>query len=816
MMEIRFAIGGMTCAACSSAIEKRIRKMPGVEAVTVNLSTGKADVRYDERVVSLDAIYDEIQSLGYRPERRAHEQGGQMRKAELAISGMTCAACSARIEKKLSAADGVANVNVNLATGKATVEFDANTVRVSDLVRAVENAGYGAELIEDRNEDAAEQMRAGEIRELKISFIASAILSAPMLLGMLLAMLKLPHESFFGQLAMLLHNPWFQLVIATPVQFVIGSRYYKGAYHALRSGGANMDVLVAMGTSAAYFYSLYNVLFQHAEQGGMKDLYFEAAAVIITLILLGKLFEAIAKGRTSDAIKKLVRLQPKTAQIINSNGQERSIPVEEVLPGDVIIVRPGEKIPVDGEVTEGYSAVDESMLTGESLPVEKQPGDQVTGATLNKNGSFKFRATRVGRDTALSQIIKLVEDAQGSKAPIQKIADRVSGIFVPAVIGVAVITLLVWLLVFKDFSMGIISAVSVLVIACPCALGLATPTAIMVGTGNGAEHGILIKGGEYLESTYRVDTIVLDKTGTITKGKPEVTDVIAAYGQKTDELLLLAAAAESQSEHPLAVAIVEYCKARTGTIPGVQKFTAVPGKGVLANVEGRVVTIGTAKFFDELHVFHDELDSEMERLESEGKTAMLMAVDNELVMLLAVADTLKEDSKQAIDEMKRMGLAVYMITGDNKSTANAIAAQVGIDHVLAEVLPENKAEEIRKLKESGKIVAMVGDGINDSPALAVADIGIAIGTGTDVAIETADIILMRGALTGIPGAIRLSRKTMKKIKQNLFWAFFYNTLGIPVAAFGLLNPALAGGAMAFSSVSVVTNSLLLKGFKPLK
>jgi copper-(or silver)-translocating P-type ATPase len=547
----------------------------------------------------------------------------------------------------------------------------------------------------------------------------------------------------------------------------------------------------------------------------MKNLYFEASAVIITLILLGKYLEAVAKGKTSEAIKKLMGLQAKTARVVR-DGTEQDIPIEEVVLGEVIIVRPGEKIPVDGKILEGNSSIDESMLTGESLPVEKKSGDYVIGATINKFGTFRFEATKIGKDTALSQIIKMVEDAQGSKAPIQKIADRVSGIFVPVVIGIALLTFFIWLLVTGDVTKAIVSAVAVLVIACPCSLGLATPTAIMVGTGKGAENGILIKGGEHLEMAYKLNAVVLDKTGTITKGQPEVTDIVVLGNYEEREILRLASITEKSSEHPLGVAIFEHGKKEFGEVNNPEKFEAIPGRGVVAVIEGKSIHMGTRKLMIEQGIDLGNIEATIARLEDEGKTAMLMAIDNTLTALIAVADTLKESSREAIEELKSIGVEVYMITGDNKRTANAIAKQVGITNVLAEVLPENKAEEVEKLKAEGKIVAMVGDGINDAPALATADIGMAIGTGTDVAIEAADITLMRGDLRTIPAAIRLSRKTMNKIKQNLFWAFFYNIIGIPFAAFGLLNPMIAGGAMAFSSVSVVTNSLSLKGYEPVK
>ena len=749
-----------------------------------------------------------------------------VKKETLKISGMSCAACSARIEKVLGRLDGVQSAVVNLASEKASVEYDSSKIKVSDIIKAVEGIGYKAERADEISADMEKEQREKEIRRLRLELVISAVLTAPLLFSMLLMMAGIDIPLF--------HNEYFQIIIATPVQFIIGSRFYRNAYHALKSKSANMDVLIAMGTTASYFFSIYNAFFAgHGHE--MKELYFESGAVIITLILLGKYLEAVAKGRTSEAIKKLMGLQAKTARVAR-DGREEDIPVDEVVPGDVIIVRPGEKIPVDGKILEGNSAVDESMITGESIPIEKKTGDFVVGATINRFGTFRFEATRVGKDTVLSQIIRMVEEAQGSRAPIQKIADKVSGIFVPAVLGIALVTFLAWYLISGAFTQAVISAVSVLVIACPCALGLATPTAIMVGTGRGAENGILIKGGEHLEMMCRLNAIVLDKTGTVTKGQPEVTDVITLGDMERgdvfpgslergdvfldslerSDVLRLAAAAEKNSEHPLGEAIYEYGRKEAGALPGAEQFGAIPGKGVRAVVEGKEIFIGTRVLMQETGVDTEPAEAVIAELEDEGKTVMLMAADGRLEAVIAVADTLKEGSKDAIDELKKMGIEVYMITGDNKRTAASIARQAGIANVLAEVLPEHKAEEIRKLKEQGKKTAMAGDGINDAPALAAADIGIAMGTGTDVAIEAADITLLRGDLMLIPAAIRLSRRTMRKIKQNLFWAFIYNIIGIPFAAFGLLNPMIAGGAMAFSSVSVVTNSLSLKRFDPVK
>ncbi len=795
-------ISGMSCSACAARIEKGLGKLEGVSSANVNFAVEKATVEFDDSQVNVQKFEEVINKLGYGVIKK-NEQSEN--KAVLNITGMTCASCSARIEKKLSKLDGVSAANVNLTTEKATVEYDPSKLKVSDMVKAVKDLGYSAEKAEEVSADREKEQREKEIRTLKTTLIISIVLSSPLLLAMILSVLGIDVP--------FLHNQYFQLIIATPIQFGIGYRFYKHAYYALRSGSANMDVLVSMGTSAAYLYSLYNVFFEPPTMGGMKNLYFEAATVIITLILLGKYLEASAKGKTSEAIKKLMGLQAKTARVIR-NGEETDIPMEEVEVGDVIVVRPGEKIPVDGKILEGNSAIDEAMITGESLPVEKKPGDQVTGATINKFGTFKFEATKVGKDTALSQIVKMVEDAQGSKAPIQKIADKVSGIFVPVVVGIALAAFLIWYFSTGDFTKAIVSAVSVLVIACPCALGLATPTAIMVGTGKGAENGILIKGGEHLETACKLNAVVLDKTGTITKGQPEVTDIVTLGDLDKKAVLKLAAISENKSEHPLGVAIFENGKKEIGAIPDPERFEAIPGRGVLAGIGDRQVYIGTRKLMLEQNIDIGPIENKLTQLEDEGKTAMLMAVDGKLEAIIAVADTLKENSQEAIADLQKMGIDVYMITGDNKRTANAIAKQVGISNVLAEVLPENKAQEVEKLKKSGRMVAMVGDGINDAPALATADIGMAIGTGTDVAIEAADITLMRGDLRTIPASIRLSRKTMSKIKQNLFWAFFYNAIGIPFAALGLLNPMIAGAAMAFSSVSVVTNSLSLKRYSP--
>jgi len=800
-----YTIAGMSCAACAARIEKGLKKLDGVKDANVNFAMEKATLEYDPSLLNDEKINEAVKGLGYEVIPEAELSKNQL---SLKISGMSCAACSARIEKVLNKIDGVEKAAVNLASETAAVEYDNSKVKTADIIKAVQDLGYSAERAEEVSRDREKEQREKETKRLKRELIISAILSSPLILAMILTLIRVD--------APYLHNEIFQLIIATPVQFIIGFRFYKNAFYALRAKSANMDVLIAMGTSAAYFFSVYNVFFQEMMPGmAMKDLYFEAAAVIITLVLLGKYLEAVAKGKTSEAIKKLMGLQAKTARVIR-NGQETDIPVEEVEVGDVVLVRPGEKVPVDGKILEGNSSLDESMLTGESLPVEKKAGDSVIGATINKFGTFKFQAMKIGKDTALSQIIKMVEDAQGSKAPIQKVADQVSGVFVPVVIGIALLTFLIRYFGIdqgQNITPALVSAVSILVIACPCALGLATPTAIMVGTGKGAENGILIKGGEHLEMAYKINAVILDKTGTITKGEPAVTDIISIDGTESEEILKLAATAEKNSEHPLGVAIYEKGKAELKTVRDPEKFEAIPGRGVLAVIGGANVYLGTRKLMMENNIPINDVESTVARLEEEGKTAMLMAVNNTLRGVIAVADTVKENSKEAISDLQSMGIKVYMITGDNKRTAQAIAKQVGIGNVLAEVLPEKKAEEVEKLKNAGMVVAMVGDGINDAPALATSDVGMAIGTGTDVAMEAADITLMRGDLRSIPMAITLSRKTIRKIRQNLFWAFIYNIIGIPIAAVGLLNPIFAGGAMAFSSVSVVTNSLSLKRAK---
>lgn len=734
---------------------------------------------------------------------------------QLAVIGMTCANCAARIERGLKQVPGVVDAVVNLATERATVQVLQGAVDLGDLQRTVEELGYQAQPLREggaSNVDTEQEARKREVIRQRRALVLSAVLSTPLLLAMVGHAVE-SHAAW----VMALGNGWLQWLLATPVQFGAGWQFYRDSYFNLRNRTANMSVLVALGTSAAYFYSVVAVLW--GDVLGTRGLYFEISAVLITLVLLGKMMESSAKGRTSEAIRRLLGLRAKTARVLR-DGIEADIPVEDVQVGDIVVVRPGEKVPVDGEVVHGSSTVDESMLTGESLPVEKVPGDTVVGATINKHGAFQFRATKVGKETALAQIIRIVEEAQGSKAPIQRLADIISARFVPAVIVLAAITFAVWYLATRDLTTALLNMTAVLVIACPCALGLATPTAIMVGTGRAAELGILFKGGEHLERAHSLTALLLDKTGTLTKGEPEVTDVevvLAAHGT-AETILGLAAVVERSSEHPVAQAILRKANALAGanhSFGEVEQFEALPGRGVTALVDGRPVLLGNRRLMEEGGVAIQPAEDVLERLESQGKTAMLLAVDRVLVGVIAVADTLKDGSSEAVGALRKMGLRVMMITGDNRRTAMAIARQVGIspEDVRAEVLPEQKAQQVEEVRAQGMVVGMVGDGINDAPALVTADLGIAIGTGTDVAIEAADVTLIRGDLRVLVDAIALSKATIGKIRQNMFWAMIYNTLGIPVAAFGFLNPILAGAAMAFSSVSVVTNSTLLKRYR---
>ncbi|MBM7692463.1 Cu+-exporting ATPase [Peribacillus deserti] len=799
LKETNYQITGMTCAACANRIEKGLKKMEGIKDANVNLALESSKIVYDPNIVSEDDFQKKIKGLGYDV---------VLEKREFVITGMTCAACANRIEKGLNKLEGVSKASVNLALENATVEYNPSLVSTQEIVGRVQKLGYNA-ISKEENADHVDY-REKEIKRQQTKFIISAILSIPLLWAMVI------HFSFtsFIYLPEALMNPWVQLALATPVQFIIGWQFYVGAYKALRNKSANMDVLVALGTSAAYFYSLYVTIKSIGTHAHMLELYYETSAILITLILLGKLFEARAKGRSSEAIKKLMGLQAKTATVVK-DGVEKEIPLEEVLVGDIVYIKPGEKVPVDGEILEGRSALDESMLTGESVPVDKKIGDSVIGATVNKNGFLKIKATKVGRDTALAQIIKVVEEAQGSKAPIQRLADQISGIFVPIVVGIAVVTFLIWFIWVSpgEFAEALEKLIAVLVIACPCALGLATPTSIMAGSGRAAEIGILFKGGEHLEGTHQIDTVVLDKTGTVTKGTPQLTDVIVDAKMSETEFLSLIGSAENQSEHPLAQAIVQGIKEKEIALKEVQEFEAIPGYGIKATVEDKTILIGTRRLMNRENIDIADTTTTMEQLEDNGKTAMLVAIDGTYAGIIAVADTIKETSKEAIRRLKDLNIDVVMITGDNSRTATSIGREVGIDRVIAEVLPEGKAEEVKKLQSEGRKVAMVGDGINDAPALAVADIGMALGTGTDVAMEAADITLISGDLNNIADAILMSKKTIRNIKQNLFWAFAYNVIGIPIAAVGLLAPWLAGAAMAFSSVSVVLNALRLQRVK---
>lgn len=795
----------------------------------------KAPLFIDRVIKAISISKDEINNLKVKnlTAQKVDENKSNVKATEgiskfsVDITGMHCSSCAAIIEKSIKKVSGVKEANVNFAAEKAVVVLDQAVSNKEEVVKAVEKAGYKASIITSADKSSDTEKRVKNITELTRKFVVSIILSAPMIYFMFFDFFA----GFIGRSLLLPYVGVISFVLTTPVQFVIGKSFYKGMWSALRMRTFNMDSLIAIGTSVAYFYSLINFVGYLLRTGSVigsagtkiPELYFETAAFLITFVVLGKLLEAKAKGRTSDAIKKLMGLQAKTARVIR-NGVTLDISVDDVIQGDVVLVRPGEKVPVDGEIIKGLSSIDESMITGESIPAEKQVGDKVVGGTINKTGSFEFRATKVGSETTLSQIIRLVEEAQGSKAPIQAFADKISAVFVPLIIGIALLTFIVWYFVLgAPLSFALMAFTAVIVIACPCALGLATPTSIMVGTGKGAEHGILVKGGEPLEAACKINTIIFDKTGTLTKGKPEVTDITVYSDLDEDDVLAIAASLEKQSEHPLAEAIYTYANEEDISLENVDSFNAVPGHGVKGIINGQVYYFGNRKMMTEVAKLSvDKISRKLARLEEQGKTVMILATSEAIVGAVAVADTVKETSKEAIEKLKKMKIDVYMITGDNERTAKAIAFQLGITNVLADVLPEDKAKEVKKLQDSGKKVAMVGDGINDAPALAQADLGIAMGSGTDVALETGGIVIIRNDLRDVVNAIELSKTTVNKIKQNMFFALFYNVMGIPIAArvfigLGLiLKPELAGLAMALSSISVVGNSLTLRFFSPNK
>lgn len=800
--QIILPITGMTCANCVATIERNLNKLEGVQQSNVNLSNERATVTFDPNYLSLDQIVSKIQKAGYDVAR------GEL---NIGIKGLADTVDATRLEKVLLKQEGITSAQVNIASQNVHLQYIPTIISQVEIYKAIRRAGFDAIEKGDNSEDAEAKAREAEIAHQKKLLIIGLVLTIPLFL--------LSMSRDFGLLPMAIAHSrwldWVMLVLATPVQFFVGKQYYISAFKALKNKSANMDVLIAMGSSVAYFYSLPIVL-------GLLEghPYLETAAVIITLIRLGKYLEAKAKGRTSEAIKRLLNLQPKTATVIR-NDQEVELAVEDVLIGDIVLVKPGSKIPVDGVVVEGKSTVDESMLTGESLPVEKQPGSTVFGATLNKAGFFRFEASRIGKETALSQIIKLVEEAQGSKAPVQHLADKVSSIFVPIVIAIALITFLVWIFIpvttgsdINGFTRAMIHAVAVLVIACPCALGLATPTAIMVASGKGAELGILFRSGEAIERGASVNTVVLDKTGTLTKGQPAVTSIISLKDHFSEnDILQLAASLEKGSEHPLGEALVAEAGNRNLDLHIPAQFTAISGKGIRGIIDDKNILVGNVRLMEDEGINSENIQPQMYLLQNNASTAILVAVDNQLVGVIGIADPLKSGSLEAVQELKSMGLDVIMLTGDNQKTASAVGRLAGIDHIIADVLPGEKTEEIKKLQQAGKKVAMIGDGINDAPSLAQADIGMAIGTGTDVAIATAPVTLISGDLQNIPVSLMLSRKTMRTVKQNLFWAFFYNIILIPIAALGFLNPMISAGAMAFSSIFVVSNSLRLKNMR---
>jgi Cu+-exporting ATPase len=802
--QVILPIKGMTCANCVATIERNVKKVEGVQNTVVNLSSEKATIGYDSDRTNLDTVIARIRKAGYDV---AQAEG------EFIIKRIADSVDALRLEQILKTKEGITDVSINLTTEKASIKYIPTLINQTDIRDQIKKAGFEAVILGDEAEDAEAQARSNEIKKQRNLLLLGIIFTLPLFI------LSMGRD--FGFIpASIGHQPWYNwllLALATPVQFIVGAQYYSGAYKSLRNGSANMDVLVAMGSSVAYIYSIPILL-------GWLDghVYFETSAMIITLIRLGKFLEARAKGHTSDAIKKLLNLKAKSAHVLR-DGQEVEIKVEEVKAGDILITRPGEKIAVDGVILEGMTSIDESMLTGESLPVEKSIGDPVIGGTLNKMGMIRYEATKVGKETALAQIVKLVEQAQGSKAPIQQLADKVSAVFVPIVIILAVLTFLIWYLAIPRwlpsnqvdiFTRALINAVSVLVIACPCAMGLATPTAVMVGTGKGAEMGILFKSAEALERTGKIDTVVLDKTGTITKGQPEVSRIISLQKNLSEnDLLMLAASVESASEHPLGEALVAEAGNRGISLVTPEKFSAKAGLGVQAIVNDQEIIIGNQRLMDEFKINQEPIQDYLNEIEAQAQTAIIVGSGKNVIGLFGVADSIKPGSMEAVKKLKALGLKTVMLTGDNAKTARVIADQAGLDEFIAEVLPQDKVNKIKELQDQGRIVAMVGDGVNDAPALAQADVGLAIGTGTDVAVASAPITLLGSDLDGVVKAILLSRKTVQKIKQNLFWAFFYNVILIPAAAAGFMNPMLAASAMAFSSVFVVTNSLRLKNFK---
>ena len=809
MNKKNFKIEGMTCSACANRVERAIKKLNGVDNANVNFATETLSVEFNEAELTNQNIEEAVVKAGYGVKKN-------LKTYTFKIEGMTCSACSSRIERVTKKLDGVQSSIVNLATEKLTINIDEDEIGYANIKAAVDKAGYKLVKEEEKEEIGKKKLEASQV--LLIRFIVSLIFTIPLLIITMGHMLGMPLPNIIDSMENPLNFAIIQVVLTLPVM-IMGYKFYTIGIRNLFKLSPNMDSLIAISTLAAFIYGLFGIYkINMGDTEYAMHLYFESAAVILTLITLGKYLEAVSKGKTSQAIKALMGLAPKTATIIR-DGNEIVVAIEEVVVGDIILTKPGEKLAVDGEVIEGSTAIDESMLTGESIPVEKTIGSNVIGASINKTGFIKYRATKVGKDTALAQIVKLVEDAQGSKAPIAKLADVISAYFVPTVIILAILSAIGWLIAGETPIFALTIFIAVLVIACPCALGLATPTAIMVGTGKGAENGVLIKGGEALETTHQIKTIVFDKTGTITEGKPIVTDIITNEISE-DETLILAASAEKGSEHPLGEAIVRGAEDKNLALRSIDEFNAIPGHGIEVKIDGKTILIGNTKLMHQKDIAMDILSKESDKLASEGNTPMYISIDGILRGIVAVADTVKPSSKSAIESLHKMGIKVAMITGDNKKTADAIAKQVGIDIILAEVLPEDKANEVKKLQEENQKVAMVGDGINDAPALAQADVGIAIGSGTDVAIESADIVLMRSDLMDVTTAIKLSKATIKNIKQNLFWAFGYNVLGIPVAMgllhiFGgpLLNPMIAAAAMSLSSVSVLTNALRLRNFK---